>query len=343
MLLAGDIGGTKTILALYRPSNDCWVCIKKQSFASADFANFDALLTMFLFDQASVLQGICLGVAGPVFNGRCQTTNLPWLLEEASISSKFGVENVTLLNDLEATAWRILKLSEKQIVELNPSSNLNYDASAAQHIAVIAAGTGLGEAIIIQQGSKNYVIAGEGGHTDFAPNSEQELALLLYLRKKYPEHVSYERIISGEGLANIYQFLKAQGEGCETADFAQRLQSYDPAAVIGNAGVLQENELSSKAVNLFCKIYGAEAANLALKCLPFGGLYLAGGIATKLLLVLQQGHFMEGFLAKGRYRSVLQQIPVKVCLNNECALEGALAFAQENLSRCSSSGRALHS
>ena len=328
MILAGDIGGTKTILAVYGRQDNVWACIKKHSYANADFAEFDELLDDFLEQShAKLLQGICLGVAGPVINGRCQTTNLPWLLEQASIARKFGVNNVALLNDLEATAWGILGLADDQLVELNPQAVANNQG----HMAVIAAGTGLGEAIIFQDGNRYQVIAGEGGHTDFGPNSDQEIALLTCLRKKYPDHVSYERLVSGEGLYNIYQFLKASGEGRETDAFNHQLDLHDPAAVIGRAGVMQENELSIKAVNLFCKIYGAEASNLALKCLPYGGMYLAGGIASKLLPSLQQGGFMEGFLAKGRYRSVLQNIPVKVCLNNECALEGALSFARQKL------------
>lgn len=325
MLLVGDIGGTKTILAIYSQADKSWVCISKKTFASADFAEFDQLLTVFVDElDDRTLQGACLGVAGSVINGRCQATNLPWLLDQKDIAIRLGLEYVTVLNDLEATAWGILTLPDAQMVELNPQATLGNQG----HIAVIAAGTGLGEAIIFREGKHRYVIAGEGGHTDFGPNSEQELALLNYMRIKYPDHVSYERLVSGEGLYNIYQFLKASGAGLESKAFNRQLQLHDPAAVIGNAGVMGENELAVQAVKLFANIYGAEASNLALKCLPYGGVYLAGGIAGKLLPSLQQ-YFMGGFLAKGRYQSLLQDLPVRVCLNNECALEGTLDYAKK--------------
>lgn len=324
MILAGDIGGTKTILGVYKWINAAWICAKKQTFASADYAKFDYLLTDFIGDfDARALQGACLGVAGPVKNGRCQTTNLPWLLDEKNIAGQLGLENVSLVNDLEATAWGVLGLPEDQFVELNPQAKPDKQG----HIAVIAAGTGLGEAIVYRDRSHQHVIAGEGGHADFGPNSDQELELLKYMRIKYPEHVSYERLVSGEGLFNIYQFLKQSGVTQETEAFNKRLQMCDPAAVIGEAGEGKENELSVQAVKLFASLYGAEASNLALKCLPYAGVYLAGGIASKLLSTLQQS-FMPGFLAKGRYRSVLQKLPVKLCLNNECALAGALDYAK---------------
>ena len=230
------------------------------------------------------------------------------------------------MTDLEAAAWGLLDLPERNFVELNP------DAQSQQgHTAVVAAGTGLGEAIIAWDGAAHQVIASEGGHTDFSPTNEQEIALLRYLMEKYPEHVSWERLLSGEGLINIYQFLKHINYAQTNPETEQQMTERDPAAVIGEAGVSGSDALCVEALKLFCRLYGSESGNLALKCLPYGGVYLAGGIGAKILPVLQQGEFMRGFLAKGRCRAVLQKLSVKVCTNPEVALLGALSYAKKRL------------
>jgi glucokinase len=325
--LAGDVGGTKTILALFETEGGDVKCLKKEQFSSAHYQTFTELLASFLSAaDCTQIAAVCIGVAGIVVNGRCETTNLPWVLSSKEIGERVNSPNVWLLNDLEATAWGLLDLPERNFVELNP------DAQQLQgNIAVVAAGTGLGEAIIAWDGVAHHIIASEGGHTDFSPTNEQEIALLRHLMEKYPAHVSCERLISGEGLINIYQFLKHINYAPTTPETEQQMTERDPAAVIGEAGVAGSDALCVEALKLFCRLYGAESGNLALKCLSYGGVYLAGGIGAKILSVLQQGEFMCGFLAKGRCRAILQKISIKVCTNPEVALLGALSYAKKRL------------
>ncbi len=322
MILAGDVGGTKTILALYEADGDGWRCIKKTRYSSLGHSTFTGLLQDFLANgPAHAIASACLGVAGPIVDGDCVATNLPWVLRRREIGNCIGTEKIRLLNDLEATAWGILDLPAADFITLNPGAEPRPGNSA-----VLAAGTGLGEAIVAWNGETYQVLASEGGHCDFAPGSDQEIALLQFLWKKYPDHVSYERLLSGEGLGNIYQFLQASGHAPVQPVIAQRMGESDPAAVIGEAGVAGSDALSVAALSLFCRIYGAEAGNLALKCLPYAGVYLAGGIAAKILPFIARGDFMDGYLAKGRYRAALKQSPVNVCTNQEVGLLGALAF-----------------
>jgi glucokinase len=316
MILAGDVGGTKTLLALYQQQGTEWQCFKKQQYASADFANFTDVLAVFLAGEK--VTNVCIGVAGPVVDGDCRTTNLPWFLQRAEIAQKTGASGVLLLNDLAAMSWGVLNLPETDFVELNSSAKIKQG-----NLAVLAAGTGLGEAIVAWDGQKHHVISTEGGNTDFAPNREEEIALLRYLMTVYPEHVCYERVLSGTGLVNLYQFLKSINYAPVNAETEQKMQNTDPAAVISALGMSGEDALCTKALTMFCRIYGAESSNLALKCLPYSGVILAGGIAAKILPFIQQGAFMEGFLAKGRYRGLLESISVRICMNSEAALWGA--------------------
>jgi len=328
MILAGDVGGTKTILALFETEGDEIKCLKKEQFSSTRYQTFTELLSVFLAGaDCSQIAAVCIGVAGVIAGDRCETTNLPWVLSGNEISERISSQNVWLLNDLEATAWGLLGLPEHNFVELNPGAQRQQG-----NIAVIAAGTGLGEAIIAWDGAKYHIIASEGGHADFSPTNEREIELLRHLLKKYPEHISCERLISGEGLVNVYQFLKHINWAPTSAEIERHMTERDPAAVIGETGVAGSDALCVEALKLFCRIYGAESGNLALKCLPYGGVYLAGGIGAKILPVLQQSEFMRGFLAKGRCRAVLQKISVKVCTNPEVALLGALSYAKQRLS-----------
>jgi len=327
MILAGDIGGTKTILALYEVEDGSWRCVKKEQFSSSAFQTFGELLDLFLSDAENIqVSAACIGAAGPIVDGNCTTTNLPWVLNKTEIGTQLHTKNVKLLNDLESTAWGVLELPEHNFSELNPHAE-----QLEGNIAILAAGTGLGESIITWDGVKHYVMATEGGHADFAPGTEQEIALLQSLRKRYPEHVSYERLLSGEGLINIYHFLKESDRVPAQSEIERQMTERDPAAVIGEAGVAGSDALCVEALNIFCRIYGAEAGNLALKCLPYAGVYLAGGIASKILPFLEKGAFMQGFLAKGRYRPVLEKMPVKVCTNPEAALLGAASYAIKRL------------
>jgi len=322
VILAGDIGGTKTLLALFDSSRRC---VTRQQFASAEFETFDDLLRVFLQSKSvNGLQSICLGVAGPIVDGDCNTTNLPWCLRKQKIAAISGVENVVLLNDLQATAWGVLSLSEQDFIELNTDAD-----SKKGNIAILAAGTGLGEAIISWDGAKNHVLSTEGGHTDFAPTDELEIELLRYLKRKYAGHVSYERVVSGMGLVNIYEFLKSKGFLPVSAETEQLMTMQDKAAVISAKSQAGEDELCIKTTQMFCRCYGAEAGNLALKTLSYGGVVLAGGIAAKNLSLIKQGEFMRAFMSKGRYQQVLQNMSVKVCVNHEAALIGAAEYARK--------------
>jgi glucokinase len=327
MILAGDIGGTKTILALYQLDKTKWTCCKKNIYSSADFESFGSLLDAFLDAEADLkVQSICIGVAGPIVNGDCVTTNLPWELKRQEIADQTGAKNVSLLNDLEATAWGVLGLPEDDFVELNPEAQ-----GSMGNLAILAAGTGLGEAVVVWNDKKHHVVATEGGHTDFAPRNELEIGLLQFLMDLHPDHVSYERVVCGQGLVNIYRYLKLIKFAEVNKNIESRMDNEDPAAVISEKGLEAGNELCVKALEMFCEIYGAEAGNLALKCLPKAGVVLAGGIGAKILPSMQKGGFMLGFLSKGRYKEVLQSISVKVCLNPEAALIGALSIAKGNL------------
>jgi glucokinase len=325
MLLVGDVGGTKTILALFKLSGSGWECAKKTLYASADYKTFTELLTSFLLDVDAAISSVCIGVAGPIVDGDCVATNLPWILSRDQISRSVHAPNVWLLNDLEATAWGLLALPEADFVELNP----NAVPSQAGNIAVIAAGTGLGEALMIWDGTAHRVIATEGGHADFAPTDQQQIGLLNYLMQKHDGHVSYERLLSGHGLINIYDYLKQIQFAPVNVSTENQMLTNDPAAVIGMAGVEGNDKLCVEAVNLFCRIYGAESGNLALKCLPNAGVYLAGGIVGKILSILTNGEFMKNFLNKGRVKVVLENIPVKTCINPDVALVGALRFIEQ--------------
>ncbi len=321
MILAGDIGGTKTILALFDVDGRC---IKRQQFNSGEFGCFDDLLIAFLAQEAgTTLHSVCLGVAGPVIEGDCDATNLPWSLRQQAIMELTGSEKVRLLNDLEATAWGVLALPEQEFVELNPQAK-----NGSGNIAVIAAGTGLGEAVIYWNGRTHHVMSTEGGHADFAPLDDLEIELLRFLQKKYSGHVSYERLVSGMGVRNIYQFLKSINYRPVTEETEQLMREQDAGAVISSMAKQEKDQLCTKAMQIFCGIYGAEAGNLALKILAYGGVVLAGGIAGKNLELLRQGEFMRRFLDKGRYRPMMQNISVKVCMNPQAALLGAAKFAE---------------
>ncbi|KAF3981620.1 MAG: glucokinase [Methylococcales symbiont of Hymedesmia sp. n. MRB-2018] len=324
MILAGDLGGTKTILAIYEQDKNVLHCIKKETYISADFNNFEKLLDRFLAVIDNVqIDSVCLGVAGPVVNGDCNTTNLPWVLKTKELITQTHTQKVALLNDLEATAWGILYLPESDFVELNPNAK-----ESLGNKAVIAAGTGLGEALLVWSNNKYHVVATEGGHTDFAPRNALEIGLLRYLMELYPEHVSYQEVVCGKGLVNIYNYLKSIDYALVNQSVESQMQKGDSAAIIAQQAHSENAPLCTKALALFCEIYGAEAGNLALKCLSEGGVVLAGGIAAKNLSSIQQGGFLKGFLAKGVFQSLLQDFSVKVCLNQEVGLLGSAHFSK---------------
>jgi len=321
VILAGDIGGTKTVLSiLTRESNGALTCLREQTYSSQHFTAFDDILTVFLPADAAI-KSACFGVAGPVVNQRCQTTNLPWLLDAEALKRKLGTAKVKLMNDLEAMALGMLYLPAHELVELNPEAEAQDG-----NIAVIAAGTGLGEAILYWDGNKHHPMATEGGHSDFAAQNAQQDRLLAYLRKIYPEHVSCERILSGIGFSHLYDFLRAEGFAPPCPAVPEINSGIDRNAVISRLGVAGEDPLCAEAIRLFVEVYGAEAGNLALKSLAMGGVLIGGGIGPKILPVMREGQFINAFKAKGRFNPLLGKISVKLSLNPRAPLIGAINY-----------------
>ena len=320
MILAGDIGGTKTVLSiLTKDTNGLITCLQEQTYASQHYREFDDILNLFLPLDLTI-DSACFGVAGPVVNERCQTTNLPWLLDTSALKIKLNTPKVKLLNDLEAMALGMLYLPEHDLVELNPNAQVQIGTSA-----VIAAGTGLGEAILYWDGSKHHPMATEGGHSDFAAQNHQQDQLLAYLRKQTPEHVSYERILSGIGFSQLYDFLCEQGFS-PCIDVPEYSSDIDRNAVISKLGVAGKDPCCAEVIRLFVALYGAEAGNLALKCLATGGVYIGGGIGPKILPAMQNGSFITAFKAKGRFEPLLDKISVKISLNPRTPLIGAINY-----------------
>ncbi len=321
MILAGDIGGTKTVLACYRIVSGNLEQINEETYKSEEFSDVEEILRHFLAaEHPEPIATLCLGVAGPIDNGRCKVTNLPWVLDERKLANAFGIKKVRLLNDLEAAAYGMRALSSDETITLHGGTEKKGN------IAVIAAGTGLGEAALHWDGKDYQALSSEGGHCDFAPQDDQQIALLSYLQKKF-DHVSYERILSGHGLLNIYQFLRESGFAEEPLWLHTTLQSGDPSAKITEIGLERGHVLCSETLELFATIYGAEAGNLALKVMATGGVYLGGGIAPRIIEKLKDGSFMRGFSNKGRYADFMRQIPIKVALNNRASLIGAAHYA----------------
>ncbi len=321
MILAGDIGGTKTVLSLLtRDANGSLTCLQEQTYSSRQYPEFDDILAAFLPADINI-KSACFGVAGPVVKQRCQTTNLPWLLDAAALQTKLGTSKVKLLNDLEAMALGMLYLPEHDLLELNPNAQ-----TQSGNIAVIAAGTGLGEAILYWDGNKHYPMATEGGHSDFAAQNTQQDQLLAYLRKIHPDHVSCERILSGIGFSHLYDFLCEQEFAPPCADVPDNNSDIDRNAVISGLGVSGEDPLCAEAVRLFVELYGAETGNLALKSLAVGGIFIGGGIGPKILPAMQDGNFIRAFKAKGRFLPLLDKISVKLSLNPRTPLIGAINY-----------------
>ncbi len=321
MMLAGDIGGTKTVLELLtREADGSTASIKEQTYSSHEFSQFDDILDKFL-PPGHKVSSACFGIAGPVVNQRCQMTNLSWLLDAEKLKNKLGTGRIKLLNDLEAMAIGMLHLPEHELVELNPNAE-----TQAGNIAVIAAGTGLGEAILYWDGSKHHPMATEGGHCDFAPQNAQQDKLLVYLRKIYPDHVSCERLISGIGFSHLYDFLCKEGFAPPCADVPDINSDIDRNAIISHLGVSGADPLCAEAVRLFVELYGAEAGNLALKSLALGGIFIGGGIAPKILPAMKSGGFMQAFNAKGRYLPLLDTVSIKLSLNQRTPLMGAIHY-----------------
>jgi glucokinase len=319
MIIAGDIGGTHTRMGTFSgglgsPKLDRW-----QEFKSKDYDSMEKIVEEFLKggDAGLKPEGFCFGVAGPVVDGTARPTNLSWNLVAAKMTETLGAP-VSLINDLEANAYGVATLGPEDLVTLQ-------EGAAKEHgnTAVIAAGTGLGEAGLFWDGSCYRPFASEGGHCTYSPDTAEQVDLLNFLRQKFPDHVSWERVLSGPGLYNVYQFFRDTGRAAEEPWLAEAIDGGDRAAVIADAAEHGKSELCEKTLNLFVSLYGSEAANLALKMLSVAGVYIGGGIAPRILGKLKEGPFLEAFLAKGRMRIILERMPIHVIMNDKTALQGA--------------------
>ena len=326
MILAGDIGGTKTNLALFtRQGGELKVQVRQQ-FPSREFGSLEEVIGRFGTQNAMPkIEAACFGIAGPVIEGNCRTTNLPWEVSTSALQKLLGTQKVRLLNDLEATAYGMLYLGGDEFANLNPQGR-----SASGNRAVIAAGTGLGEAMLFHDGICFHPGGCEGGHTDFAPVTPQQDELLKWLRKRHPEHVSYERILSGPGIYTLYEFLCESGFAPQSASMTDIPEGKDRSAMVSRYALEENDPLCVETLRLFAEIYGAEAGNLALKTMSLGGVYIGGGIAPKILPFLTK-HFMKSFVEKGRFKGMLREMEVKVALNQETALLGAAHFAVDRV------------
>jgi glucokinase len=324
LVLAGDVGGTKTDMAVYavEPSGGL-ALIRERVFASRDHDGLASVIREFLADGGERFAAAAFGIAGPIVGDSVETTNLPWRIERADLVDLVGGAPVRMLNDLEATANGALFLPSAQVRTLQPGR------PAPGNRGVIAAGTGLGQAFLYWDGARYHPVATEGGHVDFAPRSEIEIELLRFLQRRYGT-VSWERVVSGPGLQNIFEYLVDElGRPVAAAARARIDAGDDPSAVVGEAGVAGSCSTCVEAVELFVGAYGAQTGNLALSVMALGGVYVAGGIAAKMLPVIERGGFLAAFRNKGRYADLMLAIPVWIILDAEAARLGAAHAAAD--------------
>jgi glucokinase len=317
LVLAGDIGGTKTNLGLFRRGKKRPVLKIAETYLSRQTSSLEHIVKNFLAKHQVRVSKACFGIAGPVIGGRVKTTNLPWDVSEGQMKRQLQLSHVCLINDLTATALALPLLNSKELFPLNQAV-----ARKNQNLAIMAPGTGLGTGFLIQWDGNYIPISSEGGHVDFAPNSKAEVELWQYLGEKYG-HVSIERVISGPGLRNIYSWLKDSGRYREPVWLAKKFREMEPAAAISEVGLADGHPLCVEALNVFVSVLGAVAGNLALTAMTTGGVYLGGGIPPKILPKLQEPFFIQAYKNKGRFAEVLEKIPVRVILNDKAALLGA--------------------
>ena len=298
------------------------VSVKNQKFPSQHYPNLKTIVKEFLKGETHEVKKGCFGIAGPVKKEKSQATNLPWLIDSSVLSQELSIEKVSLINDLEANAYGLNMLSREELYIVNPG-----DPSVEGNQAMVSAGTGLGEAGIYFDGKRHLPFACEGGHVDFAPRNEEEDALLRFLRKKFG-HVSYERILSGPGLYNLYEFVIDSKKVEEKESTLSEIRNGDSPRLISEKGLSGASKACRKTLELFVSIYGSEAGNVALKMLALGGVFIGGGIAPKILSILKEGEFLRSFIGKGRFSSLLEAIPIKVVLNDNTALLGATYYAK---------------
>jgi len=346
MILAGDVGGTKVDLALYSFIGGKLKVVRNKKYPASGYAGLQDVVQEFLNDPEvdpdveEQIIAACFGCPGPVKDGRLKLTNLPWELDARELSKNLGIKHIFLINDLEANGYGVAELGPDQIFELEAG-----DKSAVGHRALVSAGTGLGEALLIWNpiARRHVPLPSEGGHVDWAPRNPLEIELLEYLQKTLKGRVSSERVVSGLGLKNIYEFLRDGKKIEEPSWLRERMQTEDPNYVIGTTGEDGSCELTAKVLEMFTAAYGAECGNMGLKLLAAGGVYLGGGIPPKILKTLKSGPFRQAFLDKGRLSPLLHTIPVRVILEEKCALIGAAAYAEDRAAEISGHSERLAS
>ncbi|MGC1424075.1 MAG: glucokinase [Terracidiphilus sp.] len=322
MILAGDVGGTKVHLALYDFTVGRLNRARDKQYPAKEYSGLEEIVQEFLGTDR--VTAACFGVPGPVRDGRLRLTNLPWTLDSRELAKNLGIDHVFLINDLEANGYGVAELGPDQIYTLSEG-----DASQIGNRGLIAAGTGLGEGILAWNGRIHVPYPSEGGHTDFGPRNEEEIELLRFLQRKYNGRISYERVVSGMGLTNIYEFLRDDRGLEEPKWLAEKIaEAPDPNSVITEMALSAKSEICVEALDMMVSIYGAESGNLALKVLSVGGLYVGGGIAPKILEKLKDGTFIKAFQDKGRLSQLLINMPVRVILDSGSALMGAAAYAE---------------
>jgi glucokinase len=326
LILAGDLGGTNFRVAVFRDGTEL-TRLHEAKFRSAEHGSLEEMVRLFLggITLDSPLEAACFGIPGPNVGGIVTPTNLGWKIEVGALPSLLGIPRVTVLNDLEATAYGISELRQTDLAELQAGKG-----SRQGNQCVIAPGTGLGEAGLFWDGARHTPWACEGGHADFAPTDELQQELLVFLRREFGS-VSFERIVSGTGIPNIYRFLRDTGRHAETESVALEMISSDHAGVISRHAAAGDCPLCGATMDLFLHALGAEASNMALKTMATGGVFLAGGIPPKILPFLQDPRFLESFLNKGRLRPLLETMPLHIVLNDEAALLGSARRASRML------------
>jgi glucokinase len=322
MILAGDIGATHARLAAFETEGNRLQCAVEKVYPSKEHKGLAEIVADFTRTEGIPAQSACFGVAGPVRGGRSKISNLPWIIDSRELATQLKLRTVGLINDLEAFAYGIDALESKDFVTLSEGSG-----DAEGNTAVVSAGTGLGEAGLYWDGYRHHPFACEGGHTEFAPKNDMEIELLQYLMKKYEnQHVSYERILSGPGIKNIYDFLRDTSKEDEPAWLRDELaQAPDAPALISQLALANKAAICERTLSVFVSVFGSEAGNCALKFMSTGGVFVAG-IAGKIVSKMKEETFMDAFLSKGRMKTLLQEIPVKIVLNDDSGLIGAARF-----------------
>jgi glucokinase len=316
-VLAGDTGGTKTRLGIFAPGKTRPVARIEKTYPSKSAPSLECLVHDFLTQSSLPVTAACFGIPGPVIRGHSKATNLPWDVSEKKMKKQFGWPVARLVNDLTATATAVPLLRKSELCPLN-----NARAVKGQDIVLIAPGTGLGQALLLCRDGEYCCMPSEGGHADFAPNSPDETDLWAYLHRRYG-HVSAERVLSGSGQVNIYEWLRDSGRYKEPQWLAEEMKKAEPASVVSRMAASGRSPLCAAAEKQFVSIFGSVAGNLALTGMALGGVYLGGGIPPRILGILQDGVFMKAFTAKGRFKNFMEKIPVRVILNDNAALLGA--------------------